>query len=167
MMLPIRRVFKLFVQLIDQTTDATWPTSSYTSSLKGVDHMARIFLYKFHVSQSSLLRRELEMALAIALLLPSGIHLGVTQCTCLSTSCLLWRHTHSWTIVLTLRALCAISYPKLFSSVILTETTLFPPSNNNSKRKPEIMNITLGRRSSWASRLAARAQFSLFFIFSW
>ncbi|KAF8149459.1 Alpha/beta hydrolase family-domain-containing protein [Crassisporium funariophilum] len=56
-------------------------------------------------------------------------------------------------------ALCGISYPALFSSLILMETTLFPPSNNNSERKPAIVSSTLGRRSSWASRQEARKAF--------
>ncbi|KAF8149537.1 hypothetical protein B0H34DRAFT_734214, partial [Crassisporium funariophilum] len=56
-------------------------------------------------------------------------------------------------------ALCGISYPALFSSLILMETTLFPPSNNDSERKPAIVSSTLGRRSSWASRQEARKAF--------
>ena len=77
-------------------------------------------------------------------------------------------YTHSFMIVF--RAVCAISYPKLFSSVILTETTLFPPSNNdsNSKIKHVIFSGTLGRRSTWASRSAIQAKkcslYSLFLL---
>ena len=63
----------------------------------------------------------------------------------------------TYSFVINLRAVCAISYPKLFSSIILTETTLFSPSNNNSKRKPAIINGTLSRRSTWTSRLAVQA----------
>ena len=49
-------------------------------------------------------------------------------------------------------ALAGISYPKLFNSLILVETTLYPVSNSGSKRKPVIFMSTIGRRSSWPSK---------------
>jgi hypothetical protein len=62
----------------------------------------------------------------------------------------------SYSITPVFRAVCAISYPKLFSSVILTETTLFPPSNNKPNIRLGFVSGSLGRRSSWASRLAVQ-----------
>ena len=49
-------------------------------------------------------------------------------------------------------ALAGISYPKLFNSLILLETSLYPVSHNGSKRKPAIFMTTIGRRSSWPSK---------------
>ncbi|KAF8907818.1 Alpha/beta hydrolase family-domain-containing protein [Gymnopilus junonius] len=54
-------------------------------------------------------------------------------------------------------ALCGISYPKLFSAMILLETTLFPVSYK--KKGSPIILSTLGRRSSWPSREEARKGF--------
>ncbi|KIM45542.1 hypothetical protein M413DRAFT_442215 [Hebeloma cylindrosporum] len=56
-------------------------------------------------------------------------------------------------------ALAGISYPKLFNSLILMETTLYPVSNSGSKRKPAIFMSTIGRRSSWPSKEEAKKAF--------
>ncbi|KAJ3493281.1 hypothetical protein NLJ89_g11056 [Agrocybe chaxingu] len=53
-------------------------------------------------------------------------------------------------------AICGISYPKLFSALILMETTLFPPSRNSPKRRTTIILGTMGRRSWWDSREEAK-----------
>ncbi|KAF8968162.1 Alpha/beta hydrolase family-domain-containing protein [Flammula alnicola] len=53
-------------------------------------------------------------------------------------------------------AMCGISYPRLFPALILIETTLFPPSQNDSKLVSAMILSTLGRRSSWPSREEAK-----------
>ncbi|PPQ74560.1 hypothetical protein CVT24_004352 [Panaeolus cyanescens] len=55
--------------------------------------------------------------------------------------------------------LCALSYPKLFQAIILSEATFYPPSGSKLERKVRVILGTIGRRSSWKSREEARAGF--------
>ncbi|KAF9050345.1 hypothetical protein BJ165DRAFT_1457843 [Panaeolus papilionaceus] len=51
----------------------------------------------------------------------------------------------------------AISYPKLFQAIVLTEGTYYAPSRSGIERKIATIPPTLGRRSSWKSREEARS----------
>ncbi|KAF4620417.1 hypothetical protein D9613_000172 [Agrocybe pediades] len=53
-------------------------------------------------------------------------------------------------------AMCGIHYPKLFSAIVLSETTLFPAVFNLSRVGPALSLGAMGRRSSWPSRAEAR-----------
>ncbi|KAG2001898.1 hypothetical protein CC2G_004882 [Coprinopsis cinerea AmutBmut pab1-1] len=53
--------------------------------------------------------------------------------------------------------LCGISYPGLFKSLVISETTIFPVSTNNNDAAMVYVGGALGRRGAWSSREEARA----------
>jgi hypothetical protein len=126
---------------------ATLPTSSFIISQKYEMHWGKTYHSSCLGFQTPQQLRGSRMVSVIVMLLPWAILLEETQ-----RKILLLYFLPLGYLICFFSALAGISYPKLFNSLILVETSLYPVSHNGTKRKPAIFMTTIARRSSWPSK---------------